>query len=164
MGTTVRAARANLHALLVAATTGGGDPRGAGVQPAFGPPVNYEANEVIALLGTSSVDSETATLGTDRMRQRETYDLRVMLKVYKPGAGYSDVAALDDRAWELYDLLRDVVQGNPTLDDALVDGWAIVGAGDGEDGPMPAGDEEVGGVTGWVEYVPAIVRCEARVT
>lgn len=161
MATTVGAAYTSLYAMLSE------DERLDGVQVAYGPPVVYEANEVIALLGFGSIDAEHATFGFDRARQRETYDIRAVIKVFRPGARYADVPALHLRALTLYGVLTDVVQTDPALRGALTDGWAVVGAEEGEEsGPFPAVDDELegGGYIGWVEFINGIIRCEARVS
>jgi hypothetical protein len=134
-----------------------------GVQVALGPPINYEADEVVALLGMDAVDTDWATTTT----QEDRWDIAGRIKVHHPWASGEpdEIDALDERAWAIFDACRVIVDGAPgdyQLGGALVDGWAIMTPTSGEDGPLPAVNSDTGEAAGWVEYIPFVVRCTAR--
>lgn len=148
MASTVSAARAALHALLVAHSYPGAVP-----QVTFGPPDAYEEPEVVALLGVESPDEEPAVLGGPRPRD-EFFVLIVGVKAHDPAGTATSV---DARGWALADEVREVVYANQTLTSSLTaPGWARVES-QTSDGAQPA----EGG--GWVCFVKVRIFCRSRI-
>jgi hypothetical protein len=135
------------------------------VQIKLGPPQNYEANEVISILGNQSADQDFAAM---QGAKRQTFEIRGRIKCYNPSTAEDDdqIDALDDRAWAMFDeVVRTVegVDGNdvPTGEGYNLDGavlWAIAAPIAGEDGPLPAPPP----TPGWSVVIPFVVRCEAQ--
>lgn len=146
MGTSIGAARAYLHAALVAAAPL------AGVQVVFGAPDAYEEQEVVAILGFGPVGDEPAAIG--QRRQEEQYRIEVAIKVHDPAA--NTAAGVEARAMALYDAVRDVVKDNETLGDTVT--FCLPAGADASPGALSA----QGG--GWVMFITAGVECVARLS
>lgn len=150
MASTISAARAALHALLVANTYPGTKP-----QVTFGPPDAYEDHEVVALLGVEAPDEEPAVIGGPKPRE-ERFVIVVGIKAHDPAG---TAGTVDARGWVLMDEVREVVYANQTLSGALsAPGWARVASQTSEHGAQPA----EGG--GWVFFGKVRVACRARLT
>lgn len=146
MGSSIGAARANLHAALAAA------PALADVQVVFGAPDAYEEQQVVGVLGFGPVGDEPAAIG--QRRQEEQYRIDVGIKVHMPDA--NTAAVVEARTMELYTAVRDVVMANETLGDAVT--FCVPAGMDESPGPQSA----KGG--GWVMFISAGVECVARIS
>lgn len=146
MGSSIRLARANLHAALAAS------PGLAGVQVVFGAPDAYEEQQVVAVLGFGPVGDEPAAIG--QRRQEEQYRIDVAIKVHMPDADTG--AAVEARAMALYDAVRAVVVANVDLGEAVT--FCVPAGMDESPGPQSA----KGG--GWVMWIVAGVECVARIS
>lgn len=116
----------------------------------YGPPGADEAPEVVAQLGFGDADEEWAALGQGRSEER--YALRVVIKVHHPDA--DSAKDVQERAFELYDRIRDAVAADVTLGGTVR--WAKV--------RRPASDgvlRAAGG--GWGTYIELDVACAARI-
>jgi hypothetical protein len=115
---TIAAARAALHALLLAdapaATAVQFNHLPKPIQISYGPPA-HEEMEVVALLGVRSPVEDVGAQGA--RRREETYELEVGVKVHNPAAGAGSTAAelVDARGFELAEWVRATVHGHWTL-------------------------------------------------
>lgn len=111
---TVAAARAALHALLVAGAPAQTAQPAQKVQIAYGPPV-HEEMEVVALLGVRDITEDAGAIGA--RRREEEYEIEIGVKVHDPAAGAgSDAAArVDARGFALAEFVRQTVHRNWTL-------------------------------------------------
>lgn len=148
MASSISAARGALYSLLAAADYN--PPPDEPVQVTFGPPENFQEQEVVALLGLFNPDEQDAALGAQR--HEETYDLEVALKKHDP-AGNPD--AVDARGFAMADIVRGVVHSNRTLGGAVRDARVISQTTDGV-------ERSEGG--GWIIFVRILVRCRQRIT
>lgn len=146
MATTIKPARANLHAALAAHTPFTGDD----VQVTFGLPADHEEQEVVALGGIEDPDEEDAALGAQR--KEEAYVLLVLIKAHDPTG---DAVSVDGRGFDLADEVRAVVHADRTLGGAVRDASAT---GTRTDGARAA----EGG--GWVIFLTVAITCRARIT
>lgn len=146
MPSSVGPARANLHAALASAVPL------AGVQVVFGAPDAYEEQQVVGVLGFGPVGDEPAAIG--QRQQEEQFRIDVGIKVHMPDA--DTAAAVETRAMELYDGVRDAVFADITLDDAVT--FCLPAGMDESPGPQSA----EGG--GWIMFISAGVECVARIS
>jgi hypothetical protein len=111
---TIAAARAALHALLLAGAPAQTAQPAQKVQISYGPPV-HEEMEVVALLGVRTPTEDVGALGA--RRREETYEIEVGVKVHNPAAGAGSAAAVlvDARGFELAEWVRSVVHRHWTL-------------------------------------------------
>lgn len=159
MGSSIPAARANLHAALEAAD-GLADP----VQVGFGLPGIYQALEVVAIRGIQSVDTDDKVLAAGAGPwQEERYAILLRIQTVDLGGTEDDLPTLDGRLWELYDAVRDAVMADRTLDGALFNGWATVTSADPEDSPAPAVGED-GRQVGYIAWTDMKILCTSRIT
>jgi len=173
MASSIPAARANLHSMLVEAFADVPTitPDQDAVQVTYGPPVAHtEEHEVVAILGVSNIGSEDVTVGGSR--QEETYSVECAVKVWDPTCDGSteELKELDQQAWGHYEAVRAAVQADRTLGGALPSGWATVAVASADAGgsgmsPVPVGgeDEDRPGM-GWMALVNFEVQCRARIT
>ena len=148
MASTISAARAALFALLDAHAYPGAAP-----QVTFGPPADYEQQEVVAMRGVESPDEEPAVIGGPRPRN-EQFVIIVDVKAHDPAG---TAASVDARGWALMDEVREVVYADADLSGSLgTAGWARI-ASQTSDGALSA----EGG--GWVFFGTVRILCQARI-
>lgn len=132
-----------------------------GPQVAFGPPDDFEDQEVVCVLGIEEPDEESAVLGNQRREER--YNIDVRIKVHDPAADAGREVFL--RALALREEVRSVVAANPTLKDtvrfAQVIGGGLANAAGGASNTAIALHAEGGG---FVSFAAARVACQARIT
>jgi hypothetical protein len=165
MSSSIGPARAALYALLVAAAGTTGNPlnngAGSAVQVVFGPPDQYEENEVVGILGIRQPVEAAIVLGPQPNVRDEQYAIEVAIKTYDPAGTALSVEA---RWQEMYDAVRDVILANPRLSDTVQ--WALP-TGQESDGPRrPLKDSPQPGEgafePGWVMRLDMHVNCKAR--
>ncbi len=151
MSSSISAARQALFARLDAADTLGS------AQITFGPPAEYEEQEVVALLGVQDPREEPAAIG--QLMKEEEYDLEVGVKVHDPAG---DAADVDARGFALADAvcaLLEPADRNLTLDGTVR--TALV-ASMTTNGAMPAEGPD-GTAAGWVIFLRILIRCAQRI-
>lgn len=127
------------------------------VQFAFGPPDQYEENEVVALLGVTDLAEQSRVLGPQPNVRDENYSIDLAVKAYLP-AGTSREAW--DRGFDMYQAVREIVllPANQKLNNTVM--WAlpfprdvVLNRPDGEDGKR---------LPGWVIRIDMGIACKAR--
>jgi hypothetical protein len=131
-----------------------------GLQNTFGPPLDDEELEVLAILGIADPSEATLVLGPQAPR-REQYRIETTIKVYDPTAENTpaDRRAVFTRGLVLADGLRSLVEANRTLngtvDSAHVVSQRTAGLAHpiGDDGKRKSG---------WVIHIDMSIACRAR--
>lgn len=154
MSSTISAARLKLHDLLQT------NMARAGRQITFGPPIEDQEFEVIALLGVLDPVEEEAELGG--ANKWETYVIEVGVKVFSPDANPEEAQVVDALGFDICDDIRDLVHGRArnnerTLDGALGGNGTATVVSQTTQGVRPVQDG------GWVIFLRLLVRCRARI-
>lgn len=145
-----------LDALLAAAAWPAPTP-----QLVFGPPAEYEEQQVVSVLGIDDPGEESAALGNQR--RDENYVLDVRIKVHDPSATTAREVFL--RGLALREVVRATVAANSTLKGTVMSAQVVGGGltdGVGGTGTTAIALPAHGG--GWVAFGAARVACRARIT
>ena len=148
MASTISASWTALYDLLVAAQA----TTLAGVQVTAGPPMEYEAQEVVALMGWGRPDEDAAIIGGNAPRE-ERYQIEVAIKAHDPSGTALTVVA---RLLAIADAVRDVVKANKRLTGEVM--CAVVAR---EGKIVPALNEDGTATQGWVSFDTMQVECWA---
>lgn len=141
----VSAAYDALFALYATAAATGSGTTIEGVQVVYGPPTEYEEQEVVALLGLANADEVTAGMAIDE----GDFTIIVRVKVHNP-AGDS-AQAVSQRGWVVVDKLEDLVEATPLLSGAVAKARPA--------GVASIGVQRVSDAPGWVIYIDVLVNC-----
>lgn len=154
MTSTISAARLKLHELLVENLSQPGR------QVTFGPPVQDEEHEVVAVLGLLDPVEEEAELGA--ANKWETYVLEVGVKVFDPDPDPAKAQEVDALGFGICNQIRDLVHGRARNNDRTLDG-ALGGSGYASVvSQTTQGVRPVQG-GGWVVFLRLLLRCRARI-
>lgn len=157
MSSSIGPARAALYSLLAAAANTAGNPL-RGVQIAFGPPDQFEQQEVVGIVGIRRPVETAIVLGPQPNVRDEQYNIEIAVESYDP-AGTSQ--SVDARCCAMYEAVREVVLSDPTLQGVLK--FGAFPTGQESDGPQrPRRADGPGLEPGWVMRLDLLVECRAR--
>lgn len=165
-GSQIGAARAALFALLETAAGTVGNAL-YGVQVTFGPPDQYEAPEVVSILGIRNSNESSVVLGNQRPHRDERFAIEVAVKSYQASGTAETVDARVAGIGGMYEAVRTVVLTHDRLGlAATAMGWCMP-TGLDSDGPIrpPKQDPQDGGdrfEPGWLMRLDLLVECVAR--
>lgn len=130
------------------------------VQNTFGPPLDDEELEVLAILGISD-PSEAALLMGPQAPRNEQYRIEAAIKVYDPTAGNTpeERRALFLRGLQLADGLRTLVEVNRTLAGNVDKAHVVSQRTDGLRQPVGVDGKRK---PGWVIHIDMSIACRAR--
>lgn len=157
MASSIGAAGLALATLLETATVDNTSPLYQ-IQVTFGPPDQYEEQEIVAIIGVTALTEISRVLGPQPNKRDEEYSLDVAIRCEKPAGTAKETWT---RGWAMYQAVRAIILANQTLTGTVFTAFPNPSETSGVVRPL-AEDGTDRRLPGWVIRIDMGIVCRYR--